>query len=146
MNHFEALLRAYLAMADSAKAAPAGELSAERMMCIVRIVLSSPTLRQASLEYRANAVDVELANRMGAAVDDRGPRLVSAVWGSILMTALTDLADECREWSQLSIDDVMRPSGSLIRRVHRAHDGHSTAGVTVWQPPRGRECANGTTF
>ena len=107
MNHFEALLRAYLAMADSAKAAPAGELSAERVMCIVRIVLSSPTLQQAALEYRANAVDIELANRMGAAVDDRGPKLVSAVWGSILMTAVTDLAAGCREWSQLSLDDVM---------------------------------------
>jgi AcrR family transcriptional regulator len=107
MNHFEALLRAYLAMAESAKAAPAGELSAERIMCIVRIVLSSPALRQASLEYRANSVDAELANRMGATVDDRGPKLVSAVWGSILMTALTDLAEEGREWSQLSIDDVI---------------------------------------
>ena len=107
MNHFEALLRSYLAMADSAKVAPAGELSAERVMCIVRIVLSSPALRQAALEYRANAIDAELANRMGAAVDDRGPKLVSAVWGSILMTALTDLADEGREWSQLSIDDVI---------------------------------------
>ena len=107
MNHFEALLRAFLAMADSAKVAPAGELSDERVMCIVRIVLSSPALRQAALEYRANAIDAELANRMGAAVDDRGPKLVSAVWGSILMTALTDLADEGREWSQLSIDDVI---------------------------------------
>ena len=107
MNHFEALLRAYLAMAESAKAAPAGELSAERIMCIVRIVLSSPTLRQASLEYRANSVDAELANRMGAAVNDRSPRLVSAVWGSILMTALTDLADQDREWSQRSIDDLI---------------------------------------
>ena len=146
MNHFEALLRAYLAMADSAKVAPAGELSAERVMCIVRIVLSSPALRQAALEYRANSIDAELANRMGAAVDDRGPKLVSAVWGSILMTALTDLADEDREWSQLEHRRRDRPTGSLIRRVHRAHDGHSTAGVTIWQPPRGRECANGTTF
>jgi AcrR family transcriptional regulator len=107
MNHFEALLQAYLAMAESAKAAPAGELSAERIMCIVRIVLSSPALRQASLEYRANSVNAELANRMGAAVNDRGPRLVSAVWGSILMTALTDLSGQDREWSQLSIDDLI---------------------------------------
>jgi AcrR family transcriptional regulator len=107
MNHFEALLRAYIAMADSAKTAPAGELSAERVMCIVRIVLSSPTLQQAALEYRANAIDIELANRMGATVDDRGPKLVSAVWGSIIMTAVTDLAAGGREWSQLSIDDVI---------------------------------------
>jgi AcrR family transcriptional regulator len=106
LNHFEALLKAYLAMATSAKAAPAGELSADRVMCIVRIMLSSPALRQAALEYRANSVDVVLAKRMGAGVDDRGPRLVSAVGGSVLMTALTDLAADTGDWSQLTIDDV----------------------------------------
>jgi AcrR family transcriptional regulator len=106
LNHFDALLNAYLAMADAAKVATAGELSAERVMCIVRIILSSPALRQAALEYRANSVDVELAKRMGASVDDRGPKLVSAVGGSVLMTALTGLAAETQDWSQLSIDDV----------------------------------------
>jgi AcrR family transcriptional regulator len=106
LNHFDALLKAYLAMANAAKVATAGELSAERVMCIVRIILSSPALRQAALEYRANSVDVELANRMGASVDDRGPKLVSAVGGSVLMTALTGLAAETQDWSQLSIDDV----------------------------------------
>ena len=68
LNHFEALLNAYLAMASAAKVAPAGELSADRVMCIVRIILSSPTLRQAALEYRANSVETELAKRMGAGV------------------------------------------------------------------------------
>ncbi|MGZ5364797.1 MAG: TetR family transcriptional regulator [Mycobacterium sp.] len=106
LNHFDALLRAYLAMANAAKVAAAGELSAERVMCIVRIILSSPALRQAALEYRGNSLDVELAKRMGASVDDRGPKLVSAVGGSVLMTALTGLAAETRDWSQLSIDDV----------------------------------------
>jgi len=75
-------------------------------MCIVRIILSSPALRQAALEYRANSVDTEIAKRMGAGIGDRAPRLVSAVWGSMLMTALTDLAFEGRELSQLTIDDV----------------------------------------
>ncbi len=106
LNHFEALLNAYLAMANSAKVAQAGELSADRVMCIVRIFLSSPALRQAALEYRANAVDTELAKRMGVSVDDRGPKLVSAVAGSVLMTALSDLANDGREWAALSIDDV----------------------------------------
>ncbi|MGZ5392589.1 MAG: TetR family transcriptional regulator, partial [Mycobacterium sp.] len=106
LNHFDALLRAYLAMANAAKVAAAGELSAERVMCIVRIILSSPALRQAALEYRGNSLDLELAKRMGASVDDRGPKLVSAVGGSVLMTALTGLAAETRDWSQLSIDDV----------------------------------------
>jgi hypothetical protein len=76
-------------------------------MSIVRIILSSPTLRQAALEYRASAVDVELAKRLGTGLHERRLRLVSAVWGSILMTALTDLAGECRDWSQISIDDVI---------------------------------------
>jgi AcrR family transcriptional regulator len=112
LNHFVALHRAYVATANAAKAnaakvAPVGELSVERLMCIVRIVLSSPTLRQAALEYRASAVDVELATRMGTGLQERRLRLVSAVWGSIMMTALTDLAGECRDWSQVSIDDLL---------------------------------------
>ena len=80
---FRGVAEGLLAMANSAKSAPAGELSADRVMCIVRIMLSSPALRQAALEYRANSVDAELAKRMGAEVDDRGPRLVSAVGGSV---------------------------------------------------------------
>jgi AcrR family transcriptional regulator len=107
LNHFVALHRSYVAMANAAKVAAAGELSAERLMRIVRIVLSSPTLRQAALEYRASAVDVELAKRMGTGLQERRLRLVSAVWGSLLMTALTDLVGECRDWSQVSIDDLL---------------------------------------
>ena len=107
MNHFEALLNAYLAMATAAKAALPGELSADRVMCIVRIILSSSALRQSALEFRANAVDVELARRMGVDVGDRGPRLVSAVWGTMLMTALTGLAADGRDGAQLTIDDVV---------------------------------------
>lgn len=106
LNHFEALLRAHLAVANSAKVAPAGELSADRVMCIVRIILSSPALRLAAVEYRANSVTAEVAKRMGAGVGDRGPRLVSAVWGSMLMTALTDLSIDGGDGSQLTIDDV----------------------------------------
>lgn len=106
ISQYEALLRAYVAMADGAKAARPGELSAERVMCIVRILLSSPTLRQATLEYRASAVDVALAKRMGVGLHDRRVRLVSAVWGAVIMTALTDLAGETRDWSQVTIDDL----------------------------------------
>jgi AcrR family transcriptional regulator len=107
LNHLVAVYRSYVAMANAAKVAPIGELSAERLMCIVRIVLSSPTLRQAALEYRASAIDVALAKRMGTGLQERRLRLVSAVWGSVLMTALTDLARECRDWSQVSIDDLV---------------------------------------
>jgi AcrR family transcriptional regulator len=107
LNQFEALMRAHVAMAEAAKAAPSTELTAERVMCIIGILLSSPTLRQAALEFRANAVDIVLAERMGATVDDRPVRLVSAVAGALIMTALTDLAAEAADWSQLGIDDVI---------------------------------------
>jgi AcrR family transcriptional regulator len=107
LNQFEALMRAHVAMAKTAKAAPSTELTAERVMCIIGILLSSPTLRQAALEFRANAVDIVLAERMGATVDDRPVRLVSAVAGALIMTALTDLAAEAADWSQLGIDDVI---------------------------------------
>jgi AcrR family transcriptional regulator len=107
LNHFEAILRANAAMVEAAKHAPAGELTAERVMCVVRILVSSQTLQQASLEYRGNAINMALAERMGARIDDRGPRLVSAVWGSILMTALTDVAREGKDWSRVSIDDLI---------------------------------------
>ena len=138
LNHFEALLKAYVAMANAAKVAPAGELSAERVMCIVRIILSSPALRQAALEYRANAVDVELAKRMGASVDDRGPKLVSAVGGSVLMTALDRPGRRDPGLVAAEYRRRGRAPGTHIRRVQRPHRRYSTVGVTIWQPPRGR--------
>jgi AcrR family transcriptional regulator len=107
ISHFEALRRSYVTMANASKVAPAGELPADRLMCIARIIVSSPTLRQASLEYRANSIDIALAKRMGASLDDRRVKLMSAVWGSIMMTALTNLGDEGLDWTQLSIDDAI---------------------------------------
>ena len=107
INHFEALHRSYIAMANAAKTSPVGELSADRLMSIVRIVLSSPALRHATLEFRASAVDVELAKRLGTGLHDRRLRLVSAVWGAILMTALTDLDGGGRDWLHMTIDDLI---------------------------------------
>ncbi|MEO3758067.1 TetR family transcriptional regulator [Mycobacterium sp. B14F4] len=123
LNHFEAILRAYLAMAEASKRASAGELTAERVMCIVRIVLSSPALRQSSLEYRANAIERAIAERMGVSVHDRGPRLVSAVWGSVLMTALTDVAADM-DGSAPTIDDVI----ARLQRTYNQFTG-LTAGL-----------------
>ncbi|MGV0793110.1 TetR/AcrR family transcriptional regulator [Mycolicibacterium sp. XJ1819] len=104
MNHIEALLRAHVSMAHAAKHAPHGELSADRLMRIAWIVMSSPGLRQAALDYRDNALDAALAERMGVDLGDRRLKLIAAVWGSIIATALTDLTAEARHWSQVSID------------------------------------------
>jgi AcrR family transcriptional regulator len=106
VDHLEALLRSYVTMYNDTKAAASGGLTAERLMCTVRIIMSSPTLRQASLEYRTHAVNVELAKRMGVGRDDRRLKLVSAVWGSIIMTALGDLGEDT-DWTDVGIDDVV---------------------------------------
>jgi AcrR family transcriptional regulator len=107
INHFEALRRAYVAMYTSTKAARPGELSADRMMCTVRIIMTSPTLRQAALEYRPHAVNAALSKRLQIDVDSRRTKLIAAVWGSIIMTALADLSDDGVDWASIGIDDIV---------------------------------------
>jgi len=107
ISHFEALRRSYVAMYNSTKSAPPGALSADRMMCTVRIIMTSPTLRQAALEYRPHKVNAELAKRLGVDIGSRRLKLISATWGGIIMTALADLAEEGVDWGRVGIDDVV---------------------------------------
>jgi AcrR family transcriptional regulator len=107
INHFEALRRSYLLMYKGTKSAPPGALSEDRLMCIVRIIMSSAALRQTAVEFRPHPVTIGLAKRMGVDVYDRRLRLVAAIWASILMTALADLADGDVDWPHIGIDDVI---------------------------------------
>jgi AcrR family transcriptional regulator len=107
LNHFEALRRAYVAMYTSTKSARPGGLSADRMMCTVRIIMTSPALRQAALEYRPHAVNAELAKRLRIDIGSRRLKLIAAVWRSIIMTALTDLTEEGVDWTHIGIDDIV---------------------------------------
>jgi AcrR family transcriptional regulator len=107
LNHFEALRRSYVAMYTATKTAPPGALSADRMMCIVRIIMTSSSLKQAALEYRPHAVNIELAKRLGGDLGDRRLRLISAMWGSIIMTALGDLSEPGVEWENVGVDGVV---------------------------------------
>jgi AcrR family transcriptional regulator len=107
IDHFEALRRAYVVMYNNTKVAPPGGLSSARMMCTVRIIMSSPTLRHAALEFRPHAVNVELAKRLGVDIESRTLRLTSAMWGSVIMTALSDLADDGVDWEHLGTDDIV---------------------------------------
>ncbi|RAV13529.1 TetR family transcriptional regulator [Mycolicibacterium sp. GF69] len=106
VNHFESILRAYVAVAEAAKDAGSTGLTADRMLCITRIILSSPTLRQVTVEFRGNAIEVALAARMGVDLDDRRLRLVSAVWGAVIMTALHDVAQDGESTPQVTVDDL----------------------------------------
>jgi AcrR family transcriptional regulator len=107
LNHFEALRRSYVTMYTSTKNAPPGSLSSDRMMCIVRIIMTSSSLKQAALEYRPHAVNIELAKRLGVDLGDRRLRLISALWGSIIMTALGDLSEPGVEWENVGVDGVV---------------------------------------
>jgi AcrR family transcriptional regulator len=107
MNHFEALRRSYVAMYTNTKTARHGELTAERMMCTVRIIMTSPALRQAAVEFRPHGVNIELAKRMGVDPDDRQVKLVAAVWASIIMTSLADLGEDGVDWDKVGVDDVV---------------------------------------
>ena len=94
-------------MYNGTKSAPPGALTAERMMCIVRIIMTSPALKQAALEYRPHAVNIELAKRLGVDLGDRRLKLVSGVWGTIIMTALGDLSEGGVDWEHVGIDDIV---------------------------------------
>ena len=106
MNHLEALYRASVTMYRNTKNAGIGELTAPRLLCTLRIIMSSPTLRQATMEFRPHALNVELARRMDVELEDRGLQLVAAVWASIIMTALADLGMDTR-WQGVDIDDAV---------------------------------------
>jgi hypothetical protein len=75
-------------------------------MSTLRIIMSSPTSRQATMEFRPHAVNVELARRMRVELADRGLRLVAAVWGAVIMTALADLGMDT-DWQDVDIDDAV---------------------------------------
>jgi AcrR family transcriptional regulator len=123
MNHFEALHRSYVAMYSATKTAPVGALSADRMMCIVRIIMSSPILRQAALEYRPHAVNIELAKRLGVDLEHRRLRLISAMWGSVIMTALADLTADGVDWSGVTVDGVVsRLEATYAEFMREIHD------------------------
>ncbi|WP_137148491.1 TetR family transcriptional regulator [Mycolicibacterium sp. CR10] len=112
LGNFEALRRAYLAMAEHTKFASEGALSSKRLLQILRITLSSATLRQAAVEFRASAVDVVLAERMGVSVNNRRVKLVAAVWGAFVITALQQVALDMAHATTVSIDDVVDAFGA----------------------------------
>lgn len=105
-NHLEALRRSYLAIAEAAKNPGPDDLPVERVLRIVRILLSSATLQHVTRDFRGDSVDAALARRMGVGLDDRRLKLVSSLWAAVIMTALGEVAEQVVDWDQVSVDDL----------------------------------------
>ena len=107
LGHIEALRRAYVAMAGAPSWRPAGELSADRLLQILRITVSSATLRQAAVEFRASAVDKAVAERMGTSVDDRRVQAVRRGMGRTADDRAEGTGDMHPDAAGVSVDDVV---------------------------------------
>lgn len=115
IDHFEALRRAYIGMARNSKLAPAGALSSYRLMQILRIAVSSGTLQQAAVEFRASPVDLAIAERMGVPVDDRRVRLMAAVFSGVLMTALQEVTRDPSALVNIGVDETIAAFESVCQ-------------------------------
>jgi AcrR family transcriptional regulator len=106
IHHLEAVFRAYVGMYRNTKSATPTGLTPERLLAAVRIIMSSPALRQAAAEFRPHPANVALAKRMGVGLNDQRLKLVAAVWASIILTAQDDLGPDT-DWDHVTIDDLV---------------------------------------
>ncbi|MDX1891972.1 TetR/AcrR family transcriptional regulator [Mycolicibacterium sp. 050158] len=96
-----ALRAAHIAvLTRAARGRVSAGLTAERIMLILRVVYSSPTLRQAAIDYRCPAAMEALAAKMGVATDDPRLELAVAVFSTTIVSACRDIiasgvADRC---------------------------------------------------
>lgn len=107
ISPLEAVYRANRAMYQRTRTAGLDAMNPERFMATTRIIMTSPALRQAISESRAQGTHEAIASRIGVEPDDRRVKLVVATWLMIIMTALGDLGSDT-DWDRLNIEDVMR--------------------------------------
>ncbi|OMB77123.1 TetR family transcriptional regulator [Mycolicibacterium conceptionense] len=104
--HIEALYHAHIEAFLKTKTAPPTQLTSDRLLASARIITSSPALMQSASEFRADAVNAALAQRMGVRGGDRRLKLTAVVWGSIIMTAIADLGSRAN-WRSVTVDDIV---------------------------------------
>lgn len=106
ISDIEALYRAHVKAFGDTKTAPPGGLTADRLLASARILASSAALMHAASQFRTDAVNAELAKRMGVPRDDQRLMLTAAVWTSIIMSGLARL-DATVDWDSVTVDDVI---------------------------------------
>lgn len=102
----EALYRAHVQAFLKTKTAPPSQLTSDRLLASARIITSSPALIQSASEFRADAVNVVLARRMGVPGDDRRLKLTAVVWTAIIMTGIAELGSRAN-WDTVTVDDIV---------------------------------------
>jgi AcrR family transcriptional regulator len=105
ISDIEALYRAHVQAFAETKNAPPARLTADRLLASARIVTSSAALMRAASQFRMDAVNAELARRMGVPRDDRRLILTAAVWGSVILSGLARLGSA--DWDAVSVDDII---------------------------------------
>lgn len=106
ISHLDAIYRAHIAAFSRSKSAPANGFTAERLLATTRIVTSSPSLLHTSAEFRPDAVNAALSKRMGVVYDAPELKLVAALWGSILLSAFSDLGAGT-DWDTMTVDTLV---------------------------------------
>ena len=105
INHLDALYRAHLEAFAATKSVGPDGLTADRLLAAARIINSSPTLRHLSADFREDAVNSALAERLGVARDDKRLQLLVCVWSAILTTAISDVSKA--EWASITVDEIL---------------------------------------
>ncbi|WP_273734514.1 TetR family transcriptional regulator [Mycolicibacterium septicum] len=106
LGDIEALYRAHVQAFLKTKTAPPTQLTSDRLLASARIITSSPALIQSASEFRADAVNVVLARRMGVPGDDRRLKLTAVVWTAIIMTGIAELGSRAN-WDTVTVDDIV---------------------------------------
>jgi AcrR family transcriptional regulator len=107
----EALRLAHVATLTRVATRPAGRLSEDRIVLMLRVINASDALRQAAFDYKHEPSHVFVAQRLGVPVDDRRVQLVGAIFSSVIVTACGDLID--------NTDGVRLGAGVMIDRLNQ---------------------------
>ncbi|MGV0745273.1 TetR/AcrR family transcriptional regulator [Mycolicibacterium sp. XJ870] len=106
ISDIEALYRSHVQAFVKTKSAPPSQLTSERLLASARIITSSAALLHAASQFRMDAVNAALAERMGVPRNDRRLQLTAAVWGSIIMTSLGQLGPGI-DWDTMTVDEIV---------------------------------------
>lgn len=112
----EALRAALIAVLTRVADRPVSGLTMERFMLILRVVYSSPVLRQSAIDYRSEPAMTALARHMGVAPDDPKLDLAVSLFTTTVVSACSGLLDGNVD-VPLGPEDVMTRLSVALRQV-----------------------------